>query len=529
MTKNLKLLKFLAVFMCAIISSTFTSCVDDNLDSETPFLEVTPTHLTFGNDGLPTTPNQNSFTISTNRPWRALVQDGKDWVTLSQTSGDGNSTVYVNIPQGINDEASVLVEISNKVGILLSQTVVIKSGKIEEASIIFNETTGSQPVSSPYPLVGAYSDWGMSGEGSSLVTFSGVNTSVRASGNSNQGAYANASGPNVIFFGNAPSQLTVNKIALKSSQTKLKLTFGANYSFKNESGVYENSFLMSAFNVEVSGDGNRWTPITYTKNNGDKESPYWILATADFTLSQPSDFLYVRFTANESSRFRLDDITLTTGNGGQTVDLSAGTPENGGENNPGGGDNNQGGENNPGGDDNNPGDSDVVTNPFLMTYDIIAANHIGDELPYNAYAAQNVASRDTWYKWRANKIEFAGVKICTATPANGGTLQVQGNGSDAAKQGIITNVTPIAGLEKIVITLRTLSTAKYAPDYSFYVGATADPTATLLTPAVVESVDGEFKKYVHTYDLSGGDYSFFNLMNNKAGALYIDSIEIKTK
>ena len=526
MTKNLKLLKFVAAFMFAIVSTTFTSCVNDNFDTEAPFLEVTPTQLTFGNNGLPTENNQNSFIIKTNRPWKAIVQDGKDWVTLSQTEGEGETTVYVSIPQGINDEASVLVQVSNKVGILLSQTVVIKSGKIEQASVIFNETTGSESVSSPYPLVGAYSNWGISGEGSSQVTFSGVNASVRASGNSNQGAYDNASGPNVIFFGNAPAQLTVNKIALNSSQTKLKLTFGANYSYKNDSGVYENEFIISALTLEVSGDGNSWTPVTYTKNSGDAEHPYWILATADFTLTEPSEYLYLRFTANESSRIRIDDITLTTGNGGQLVELPVGTPDNGG-NNP--GDDNIGGDDNTGGDNNPGGDSDVVTNPFLMTYDIIAANGTGDALPYNAYGAQNVASRDTWYKWRANKIDFTGVKICTATPANGGTLQVQGNASDAAKQGIITNSSAIANLEKIVITFRTVSTSKYAPDYSFYVGASADPKDNLLTPSVVEGVDGDFKTYVHTYDLSLGEYCYFNLLNNKAGALYIDSIEITTK
>ncbi len=77
--------------------------------------------------------------------------------------------------------------------------------------------------------------------------------------------------------------------------------------------------------VALSADGNTWTNLEYTKNNGDVEKPNWILATANFTLKEATSSLYIRFTtANLSSNIRIDDITLATGNGGQVIDLASG-------------------------------------------------------------------------------------------------------------------------------------------------------------------------------------------------------------
>lgn len=49
------------------------------------------------------------------------------------------------------------------------------------------------------------------------------------------------------------------------------------------------------------------------------------MATANFTLKKATSELYIHFTATESSVFRLDDISLSTGYGGQEVNLEEGT------------------------------------------------------------------------------------------------------------------------------------------------------------------------------------------------------------
>lgn len=306
--------------MLILATTAFVSCVDDNDDTEAPYLEVSPTTLVFTTNGTPVEGSQSSFNISTNRHWKATVKDDKSWVTLSATEGDGSATVQVSIPENITDEASVIIEISNKVGPLKSEVVTIRSGNVIPGTLIYKETVGSVAVSNPYPEVGAYTGWNKSGIGATDVTYTGVKATVRASGLANTDAYDGASGPNVVFFGTLPADFEINNITLTPEQTNLKLTFGASYSFKPEGATdYDNTFDATKFAVSLSADGTTWTPLTYTKNTGDSKTPYWVLATADFTLKQATSKLFIKFTALAPSAFRLDDITLSTGNGGQEI------------------------------------------------------------------------------------------------------------------------------------------------------------------------------------------------------------------
>lgn len=189
-----------------------------------------------------------------------------------------------------------------------------------EKVTIYSETVGTTSVSSPWPYVDKYEGWAKTGVGASNVTYTGEKATVRSSGLKNTGAYDNASGANVVFFGTAPATFVVNSIALTSDQTKLKLCFGGSHSLKDGSS-YINTFDTSKFIVSVSADGTNWTDLTYNKNNGDETNPYWIYATSNFTLKKAVSKLYIKFTANVSSAFRLDDILLTTGEGGQEIDL----------------------------------------------------------------------------------------------------------------------------------------------------------------------------------------------------------------
>ena len=167
--KNLYFPKLFFGTMLLTVLMAFVSCVDDNDDTEAPFLEVSPTNLTFTTDGVPAEGSQSSFEISTNRHWTATVQDDKSWVTLSATEGDGSATIQVSIPEGINDEANIDIQISNKVGPLMSKTVTIKSGNIQPKVVIYHESVGSTAVTSPYPYVDAYTGWSTTGSGATSV------------------------------------------------------------------------------------------------------------------------------------------------------------------------------------------------------------------------------------------------------------------------------------------------------------------------------------------------------------------------
>lgn len=284
--------------------------------------------LIFGLDGQPANGSQASFDISTNRSWKATVKDDKSWVTLSKYEGEGSATIQVSIPENVNDEASVVIEISNKVGVLMSETVKITSGSVEPSVVIYNDNVGTIELDKTnWPFVDKYEGWNKTGIGSESVTYTGVNASVRNSGLANTDAYAGASGPNVVFFGKTPTSFNVNTITLTSGQKNLQLTFGASRSVNNN-GTYDNTFDVSKFEVALSADGTAWVPITYTKNNGDADYPYWVFATANFTLKQVPENLYIRFTALDASAIRLDDITLATGAGGTEIDFgTAGEPK----------------------------------------------------------------------------------------------------------------------------------------------------------------------------------------------------------
>lgn len=312
-----KSLSFWYGLLLMVLTVSFTACVDDNDDTEAPYLEVDPTTLTFENGGT------QSFDISTNRPWNAAVEDNTNWVTLSKTSGEGSTTVQVSVPEGTNGEAKINITIGNQSGPLKTATVTVKSGVVVESKVLYSETVGNADASGK-PSVSGYTGWNKTGDGAANVTYAGNNTSVRSSGLASTDAYEGASGPNVVFFGSAPATFDIQKIALAEGQTNLKLTFGGSRSYTN-AGQYDNTFDTSKFKVELSADGTAWTEIAYEKNNGDAETPYWIFATANFTLKKATSELYIRFTANESSVYRLDDITLATGNGGQEVDLEGGS------------------------------------------------------------------------------------------------------------------------------------------------------------------------------------------------------------
>lgn len=320
---NINFLKSLQFILLLTIATVFVGC-EENTDTEAPFLNVSAESIVFGADGQPTEGSQASFDIETNRDWTIDVPSETTWVTLSQLNGNGKSTIQVSIPEGINGEATIIVKVSNKIGALLSETVTIRSGSVAPKETIYSETVGSAAVASPYPYVNAYTAWNKTGVGSSTITYSGQTATVRASGLANTGAYLGASGPNVVFFGTLPANFVVNKITLKPEYKNLELTFGASYSFRNDDGSYNNTFDATKFEVALSRDGSNWTPVSYTKNSGDQATPYWVLATANFTLKEVPAELYIRFTALDASAFRLDDITLSTGNGGSVIELPTG-------------------------------------------------------------------------------------------------------------------------------------------------------------------------------------------------------------
>ncbi len=170
------------------------------------------------------------------------------------------------------------------------------------------------------------------GPAAANVSYDGHNATVRNNSNSD-GSYSDyaGSGVNNIFFGKVENHFTIMGLELESSQKDLILTFGTEKYSQSLGSV----FTPSEFIVSLSGDGEKWSNVEYTFA-GTAEGR-WNVATANFTLKEVPAKLYIKFSATAESAYRLDDVTLDVGEGGQVIDLAAGSE------NPGGG--NEGGEN----------------------------------------------------------------------------------------------------------------------------------------------------------------------------------------
>lgn len=335
MSKNL--LKWFFGTFALIAAAAFTGCSDDdNPENLVPQMSADPLTLTFENvEGEAS----KDVVVTANCSWK-VNKSNLDWATVTPESGSGSGIITVKVKEisdgtksrtgtisfnmitGIGDWGT---DGSPKITVTQTDGDAPGPGPDPVGEVIWSETCGTADASAK-PLVGDYTNWDTTGSGASTVTYTGVNTSVRASGLVNGG-----SGHNEIFFGKVPASFTANDITLTSTQTNLQLTFLGSRSVKTDDG-YDNTFDPSKLTVALSKDGQSWTDITYNVTGGE-EHPYWATCTADFTLKEAVSSLYIRFTASEASVIRIDDMKLATGNGGSVVDLGSGgdKPNPGGE------------------------------------------------------------------------------------------------------------------------------------------------------------------------------------------------------
>lgn len=166
-----------------------------------------------------------------------------------------------------------------------------------------------------------------------------------------------------------------------------------------------------------------------------------------------------------------------------------------------------------------------------MTDASILSGKSGDvELVKKYYNSQNVTNESTWYTWKIGDTTFKGAKICISDGTNGKGIQMQGNASDASKQGFLFNSTAFAkDIKTVTILFSTKATSTYAPSYTLYAAKAANGKDTAIEGKSTNEVSGDYKTYTETFDLSAQNVKYFTLFNNKAGALYIEKIIITQK
>lgn len=356
----------------------------------------------------------------------------------------------------------------------------------------------------------------------SAVTYNSNNATARNNSNSN-GSYSDyaGSGVNNVFFGKIPTYLTIGGISLAELEgNALTITFGTERYVKDADNTVKNE----EFQVYISGDSEKWSPVTYTYSGTPGR---WNVATAQLSLKEVPATLSIHFAASVESAYRLDDLKIVAGGEGAEIDLSQGVALDG----IGGGEGGEGGEEPEPEDPENPenpeGIATVTEDTIAMDFYGIKANGGSVELIVGKYGDQAHANASTWYTWNVGDYTFAGIKVCEAEgDYAGGYLQQQGNASDATKQGEIFNTAPIA-LKTITIVAANTN-ANYTPSANLYVGTTERPVSgTAVTATTKDSkTEGGLTTFTWTYDLSGLNAQYFNFVNNTTGANYYKSFTI---
>ncbi|MDE6861935.1 MAG: BACON domain-containing protein [Alistipes sp.] len=257
-------------------------------------------------------------------------------------SGNGDATVNLSVPT--NDTGAVrsavvkCIAMHPEYGKWDTKRVNISQSANEKpvgpsGDVLYSDNFDGQLAEAKYgtsgtswPFVDQFPEFANpQGPAAANVTYTATNVSIRANSPSN-GNYSlykdSASGNNNVFFGGAGNMFVINGIALAADQSNLQLTFGR---YRSLFGASDNTFVASEFHIWLSKNGTAWTEISYeTPVDAASEYGTWNLATADFTLTEVPETLYIKFTSDLASSHRIDDVKLSTGNGGQSVTLPEG-------------------------------------------------------------------------------------------------------------------------------------------------------------------------------------------------------------
>ncbi|MBO7263799.1 MAG: BACON domain-containing protein, partial [Alistipes sp.] len=322
---------FKSIFAFAMVLGTalgFVGCTpQEEPAAADPKVELSKSSVNFSS-----AEGSESVNITCNSEWEVEVDEAADWVTVSPMSGSKNATITIAVAENTTgDVRSTTVKVfalhatygrydSKKITVSQSadQNVTVDEELLysdnfdgEEAKKEYGNSNSSYPYIDQFPQFA-----NAEGPASENVAYTGTGVSVRSNSTSNS-SYSDydGSGLNNIFFGGG-AYFVINNIApLKEGHNQYKLTFGTEKYTQDGDSTFKNS----EFIVSLSKDGEKWAPIEYTFAG--TEPGRWNVATANFALATVPEALYIKFEAKVASVYRIDDVKLYVGNGGQSVDL----------------------------------------------------------------------------------------------------------------------------------------------------------------------------------------------------------------
>ncbi len=316
---------FFALAMVVGSALGFVACEKegDNV-VDNPTVDLSTTSLNFSMEE-----GTETFNVVANADWK--TECDADWVTITPASGNGDAKITVAV--SANDTGEIrkttikVIALHKEYGNWDTKKISVTQSSSTEAPVteelIYSdnfdgeEATKTYGSGSSWPYIDQFPQFANpEGPAAENVTYSGKGVSVRANSTSDSqySDYA-GSGSNNIFFGSS-AYFQVNNITLAEGQQNLKLTFGSEKYTQDGDSIFKNE----EFRIYVSKDGNAWAEIeeyTFAGTEGGR----WNVATAEFTLNAVPETLYLKFAASVASVYRLDDVKLYVGNGGQAIDL----------------------------------------------------------------------------------------------------------------------------------------------------------------------------------------------------------------
>ena len=284
-----------AFALCLLLPA---SCGGDD-SSDEGYAAIESASFTFDE----TTPANNAVRVIADTGWQVFWTPESAAVRVDPASGSGNGTFYVrDMPKG----TSVQVGVRAASGKTSGKTITVTRAETV-FSLDFGDGAGGV-------WAGANQEWKtQTGTGASTVTYAVNNVRINNDNYGSAGKYAGASGKAYakMFYDASTDYFVIQDISLPVGQTNFTLAFGA-------------IFPADDVSLTVSADGAVWKPLVYT---GASAYNTWTGTTVGFTLAQPVPKLWIRLAPTGTERaygLNFDDIRLTTGGGGQQVDLGTG-------------------------------------------------------------------------------------------------------------------------------------------------------------------------------------------------------------
>ena len=171
------------------------------------------------------------------------------------------------------------------------------------------------------------------------------------------------------------------------------------------------------------------------------------------------------------------------------------------------------------------------TGDGMTVNSIISGKTSATDLTENSYGTQAVDKNETWYSWKYENVAYSGVKICKANGDFTGCIQVQGNASDASKQGFFFNSSAFSkDIKSIKIVVNGLAKYNDPTVFSVYGGTEAHPTTHKVSGThTTEKKNENINSFTFVYDFSTVSNKYFTIWNNAIGVLYIEKVIVTLK